>query len=151
MRIDQPTFAPGDVNTIPTASFVAGLPNGRSSNFSSGFVSRGVDVTLGNLKVRAAAAGNMSLQVSTVSGTYSVYGSQLGNADGTFIGSRRDGGAPVSVTTTPTYIFADNNYGGSGNLSTWFIMDTANQISWRLMLIVGQAFNNNFISIERLI
>ncbi len=125
-------------------------PAGNVATKAAGFVARGVDVTLGNLKVRFAATGNMSLQVSTVTGTYSVYGSQV-LVSGAVAYSAIDGAAPLSVTTTPVYLNSVNAFGGAGNTSTWNIMDTNAGMSWRISMIVGAGYNNNFISIERLL
>ena len=116
---------------------------------ASGFVNRGVDITLGNLKARIAATGNFSLQLSTVSGSYSVYGSHYLVSNGSFSNGIA-GSSPRSITTTPTYINSDNNFIDAGNTSVWLLMDTTAQISWRITMIVGAGFNNNFISIERL-
>jgi hypothetical protein len=112
---------------------------------ASGFVNRGADVTLGNLKARIAASGNSSLQVSTVSGTLTVYGS---SASGILI----DGGTtPLTITTTPAYLKATTNLGGAGESETWLIRDDANSIAWRISCVIGVGYNNNMISIEQLV
>jgi hypothetical protein len=116
---------------------------------ASGLVNRGVDVTLGNLKVRMASSGNASLQVSTVSGTYSVYGSSISNY-GTVGGISITDNAPVTITTTPEYLNVGYNFLLGGYTDTWNIMDTSKSIAWRITLIVGSGYNNNMISIERL-
>jgi hypothetical protein len=133
-----------DISKLPSG--VAGEILTKTSNL----VNRGVDVTLGNLKARIASTGNVSLQVSTVTGTYSVYGSGIYGAGGVgheFI----DGGTPLSVTTTPTYLRAATNFNGGGQTDTWLIMDPSQNISWRISLIVGYNYNNNMITIERLL
>ena len=114
------------------------------------FVGRGTDVVLGNLKVRFPATGNMSLQVSTVSGAYSVYGSHM-LVSSAIAYNAIDGAAPLSITTTPTYLNSGNNFGGAGNTGIWFIMDTGAAICWRISMIIGSGYTNNFISIERLL
>jgi hypothetical protein len=116
---------------------------------ASGIVNAGTDVTLGNLKVRLSTSGNRSLQVSTVSGTYSVYGSGIYGAGGVGHGFI-DGSTQLSITTTPTYLRASTNFSAAGQTDTWLIMDTGSNISWRISLIIGVSFNNNMISIERL-
>ena len=118
---------------------------------ASGLVNRGVDVTLGNLKVRMAATGNASLQVSTVTGTYSVYGSGTYSQIGAIAGSTIQSSSPLSITTTPAYLNSGYNFGNSGATDTWIIMDTGNSISWRITMIVGAGYVNNMISIERLL
>jgi hypothetical protein len=125
-------------------------PTGNVITKAAAFVARGVDVTLGNLKARFAASGNMSLQVSTVSGTYSIYGSGMYVAGGNGW-ANIDGGSPLSVTTTPVYLKSTINFNGAGNTDVWLVMDTSNSITWRISGIVGSGYTNNFISIERLL
>ena len=117
---------------------------------ASGLVNNGVDVTLGNLKARLAGSGNRSLQVSTVSGTYSVYGSGVYSAGGAG-GNTISAAAPVTITTTPAYLAGGLNFTTAGQTDTWMIMDTGNTIAWRISLIIGAAYNNNMVSIERLV
>jgi hypothetical protein len=97
--------------------------------------------------VRLAGSGNRSLQVSTVSGTYSVIGSGVysyNGIGGTTLSSLR------TITTTPTYIVDGYQFGVAGSTDTWILMDAANNIAWRISMIVGFSFNNNMITIERL-
>jgi hypothetical protein len=115
---------------------------------ASGLVNTGVDVTLGNLKARLASSGNYSLQLSTVSGTYSVYGSSVYSYNG--IGGITLS-SPLTITTTPTYISAGYNFLVAGSTDTWNIVDTSSGISWRITMIIGPSFINNMISIERLV
>jgi hypothetical protein len=117
---------------------------------ASGIVNAGVDVTLGNLKARIPTSGNRSLQVSTVSGTYSISGSNIYQAGGVG-GTTINGASPLSVTTTPTYLAAGENYTSAGFTSIWNIMDVSAGLAWRITLICGVSYNNNMISIERLV
>jgi hypothetical protein len=126
-------------------------PTGNVATKVAAIVGRGTDVTLGNLKIRFAASGNMSLQASTVSGTYTVYGSQVLVGSSTLGSSRIDGGSPLTITTNPAYLNSGNNFLGAGDTTTWNIMDTSAGMSWRISMIVGAGYNNNFISIERLL
>jgi hypothetical protein len=122
-------------------------PSGNVVTKAAGFVGRGTDITLGNLKVRFAASGNMSLQVSTVSGTYSIYGSGVyvsGGVAGLSAGN-------LAVNTSPVYLKSTLNFLGAGDTDTWLIMDNSASMSWRISMIIGPAYVNNFISIERLL
>ena len=139
LRIDPS----GNVNI--TGKLNIGNPTGNVATKAAGFVGRGEDITLGNLKVRFAATGNMSLQVSTVSGTYSVYGSHV-----LFSGSLGGNTANMSVSTTPAYLNSGNNFLGAGDTGVWTIMDTTAKMCWRISMIIGAGYNNNFISIEQL-
>ena len=117
---------------------------------ASGIVNAGIDVTLGNLKVRMASSGYRSLQVSTVSGTYSVIGSGIYSQNGAIAGSTIDVNTPKSISTTPTHIAAGYNFASAGATDNWILMDTTVGIAWRITMIVGASYNNNLITIERL-
>jgi hypothetical protein len=122
-------------------------PSGNIVTKAAGFVGRGVDVTLGNLKARFAASGNMSLQVSSVSGSYSTRGSDQyitnGSASTTIV---------LSITTTPTYIWSGGiNFAGAGNSETCLMYDTSAGMTWRIIGLVGPGYADNFISIERIL
>jgi hypothetical protein len=117
---------------------------------ASGFVNAGVDVTLGNLKARIPTSGNRSLQISTIAGTYSVYGSSVYSYNG-IGGVTVPSGTPINVTTTPTYLASGYTFIVAGSTDVWNIMDTSAGIAWRITMIIGADFNNNMISIERLV
>ena len=116
---------------------------------ASGVVNAGVDVTLGNLKARIPTSGNRSLQVSTVTGTYSVFGSGVYYAGGAG-GATINGSTPLSITTTPAYLAAGLNFSAAGYTDTWNLYDPGNSIGWRITLVIGVSYANNMISIERL-
>lgn len=115
---------------------------------ASGIVNRGVDVTLGNLKARLAATGNESLQLSTVSGTYNIYGSGTYNQSGTIAGVTLT--STLLITTTPTYVVPGYDFAVAGAVDVWNIVDVGSGIAWRITMIIGFSYLNNFISIERL-
>jgi len=128
-------------------------PNGVGGELlwkAGGLVNADVDVTLGNLKARIPSTGNRSLQLSTVSGTYSVYGSGVYSFSG-ISGTTINSGAPLSITTTPAYIIPSYNFTVAGAIDTWTLMDTSAGIAWRITMIIGASYNNNMISIERLV
>ena len=110
-----------------------------------------MDVTLGNLKARIPTGGNRSLQLSTVSGTYSVTGSDTYSQAGVVAGSTIQASSPRTINTTPAYLNPSYNFGTDGATDTWVIYDSSNTIAWRITLIVGPSYINNFILIERLL
>ena len=118
---------------------------------ASGFVNAGDYVTLGNLKARIPTSGNRSLQISTVTGTYSVYGSGVSVFSSNVGSTTITSSSPLSVSTTPAYLNSGNTFGTFGGTDTWNIMDTSNSIAWRISCIIGASYNNNMISIERLV
>ncbi len=140
LRIDPS----GNVNI--TGKLNIGDPTGNVVIKAAGFVGRGTDITLENLKVRFAASGNMSLQVSSGSGTISTIGSDqyITNGSGSTTISR-------SVTASPIYLWPSGlNFVDMGNSETCILIDTNTKMSWRIIGIVGPGYLNNFISIERL-
>jgi len=156
IKIDS-TFA---LNTLDTMSTTGNVTVGGNLNVTgtstslvtkaSGLVNAGVDVTLGNLRARMSTGGNRSLQLSTVSGTYSVYGSGVYSYSG-IGGATIPNNAPLSITTSPAYINSGYTFATAGATDTWTLMDTSNSIAWRITLIVGASYNNNLITIERLL
>jgi hypothetical protein len=117
----------------------------------SGIVNAGVDVTLGNLKARISSSGNRSLQVSTVTGTYSVTGSDTYSQAGVVSGSTIQANSPRTINTTPAYLNPGHSFGTDGATDTWVIYDSANNISWRITCIIGPSYVGNMITIERLL
>ncbi len=113
------------------------------------FVNAASDITLGNLKVRFPSSGNRSLQVSTFSGTYSVYGSCTYSVNSAAGGGLLAG--PFSITTTPTYLIPGHHFGSPGDVCTWQIMDTTAFIGWRISAVFGSGNNASLITIERLL
>lgn len=120
---------------------------------ASAIVNAGGEVVLGNLKARIPTSGNRSLQIATVSGTYSVYGGCTFANNANVGAARIPTSSPLNVTTTFAYLNSANNFDYSGDVCTWLITDAANNISWRLSFIIGDrpAYTNNTISIEQLL
>ena len=143
-------FFEGSGNARGAYLDISKLPDGVNGEIltkASGFVNAGDYVTLGNLKARIPTSGSRSLQLATVSGTYSVVGSNLytaNNAAGTSITSA------LTITTTPTYLNSGLNFTAVGWLDTWYLMDYVAFIGWRISMIIGPSFNANLITIERL-
>ena len=125
-------------------------PSGNVITKVSGFVNAGDYVTLGNLKARIPTSGNRSLQLVTLSGTYSVYGSGVHVFSSNLGSTTIDGGSPRTISTTPAYLNSGNTFATAGGTDTWNIMDTSNFISWRISCIIGGGYNANLITIERL-
>ncbi len=127
-------------------------PSGSVVTKAAGFVDAGDWVTLGNLKVRVAPTGYRSLQIATVAGTYTVTGSDLFSANGSG-GSTIFENNKLTITTNPAYLNAGLHFVWGGYTDTWLIMDTSNQLAWRISCIIGNNYGAfaNFISIERLL
>ena len=127
-------------------------PSGNVVVKAAGFVNAGDYVTLGNLKATIPSGlVNKSLQLATVSGTYSVYGSGVHVFSSNLGSTTINSGSPKTISTTPAYLNSGNTFGTFGGTDTWNIMDTSNFIMWRITAIIGSGYNANFISIERLL
>jgi hypothetical protein len=113
----------------------------------SGLVDAGVFLTLDNLKVTVPTSGNRGLSVAAVSGSFFV------NIGAWYGGSGGVGGTSVnnfSVTTTPSVSLFDWNFVAEGNTAQYTIYDKTNNRMYRVTMMIGPAYLNNFISIERL-
>jgi hypothetical protein len=117
--------------------------------FASGYVNAGSFVTLDNLKCTVTTGGGRGLSVASVTGTFQAH------ISGTFGYVNGVGGsattAPVTYTTTPSSSFFGWSFPNQGDGSTYLINDVTNWRFYRVTLMIGPGYSNNFISIERLI
>ncbi len=114
---------------------------------ASGMVNAGTFVTLDNIKAQVPASGNRGLSLATVSGTVTGYIS--GHYQG-IMSSSAGTSSTTSLSTTATSSMFSWNFGQQGDMSTYILRDDTNNRVYRIILIIGAAYNNNFISIERL-
>ena len=113
----------------------------------SGLVDAGVFLTMDNLTVTVPTSSNRGLSVAAVSGSFSA------NIGAWYGGSGGVGGDSVnnlSVTTTPSGSLFSWNFVAEGNSAQYTIYDKTNNRMYRVTLMIGPAYLNNFISIERL-
>jgi hypothetical protein len=114
----------------------------------SGVVNAGVFVTLDNLKATVPTTGNRGLSIAAVSGSFSA------NIGAWYGGSGGVGGDSVnnlSVTTTESGSLFSWNFVAEGNSAQYTIYDKTNNRMYRVTLMIGPAYLDNFISIERLL
>jgi hypothetical protein len=114
---------------------------------ASGIVNAGTFVTLDNIKAQLPTSGNRGLSLATVSGTVSGYIS--GHYQG-LAGSSSGTSSTTSLSTTATSSMFNWNFTNQGDMSTYILRDDTNNRVYRIILIIGGSYNNNFISIERL-
>jgi hypothetical protein len=123
--------------------------SGGIKGFASGYVNAGQFVTLDNLKFGVTTGGQRGLCCATVTGTVALSISAnyalVGGANGS---ATQYPGA--TYTTTPSGSWFGWSFPNAGDGSTYLINDYANQRFYRVILSIGVAYNNNFISIERL-
>jgi hypothetical protein len=117
------------------------------NNRVSGFVNAGTFVTMDNIKASVATGGNRGLILATVTGSYTFM------ISGTFGYSGGGGGASATgtLTTTASNSMFNWNFGAAGDGSTYIVNDVTNSKVYRITKMIGAGYNNNFISIERLI
>jgi hypothetical protein len=113
----------------------------------SGFVNAGTFLTLDNLKVSVTTGGTRGLSVGAVSTNFTANISGL-------LGWAGGGGGASAVnigygTTGSTSAFGWN-FTTEGDGSYYTILDKTNSRFYRVTLMIGGGYNNNFISIERL-
>jgi hypothetical protein len=117
--------------------------------FASGYVNAGQFVTLDNLKFSVTTSGQRGLCCATVSGTVTLsisatYGLAGGN------GGYATGWPGTTYNTTTSGSWFGWHFPNAGDGSTYIINDYTNNRFYRVTLMIGLSYNNNFISIERL-
>jgi hypothetical protein len=119
--------------------------------FASGYVNAGTFVTLDNIKATVPTSGSRGLSLAAVSGTFTCsvsghymysYAAPSGTAS-TYPGA--------TYSTTPSGSLFGWGFGNAGDTSVYYLNDYNNQRFYRITLMIGASYNNNFISIERLI
>lgn len=118
--------------------------------FASGYVNAGAFVTLDNIKATVTTAAPRGLSVGAVSGTFtcSIAGQYMFSAGGP--GGTATAYPGPTYSTTPSGSWFGWNFGNAGDTSVYFVNDYNNRLFYRIILMIGAGYSNNFISIERL-
>jgi len=114
---------------------------------ASGYVNAGTYITLDNLRATLTSSSNRGLSLATVSGSFTA------NLSGTYstTTSTNGGAAAVAVITTSASASLFNwNFTGQADTATYIVSDITNSKAYRVTLMIGGTYLNNFISIERL-
>ncbi len=114
---------------------------------ASGMVNAGTFVTLDNIKATVTSSGNRGLSIAAVSTNFSANISAYYAMNGGVAGTATNN---FSVTTTPTSTLFTWNFTAEGDGAYYTIVDKTNNRMYRVTLMIGASYNNNFISIERL-
>jgi hypothetical protein len=114
---------------------------------ASGIVNAGTFVTLDNIKATLTSSSNRGLSVAAVSTNFSANISAYHAYSGGIAGISANN---QSITTTPTTSLFGWNFPAEADGSYYNILDKTNNRFYRITLMIGASFNNNFISIERL-
>lgn len=118
--------------------------------FASGYVNAGTYVTLDNIKATVATGGARGLSVASVSGTFtaSIGGHYMYNW------SSAEGTATAypghTTTVTPSGSWFGWSFGNAGDTAIYYVNDYNNKRFYRITMMIGASYLNNFISIERL-
>lgn len=115
---------------------------------ASGIVIPGTYIALDNIKATLTSSGTyrgLSLAAVSTSFTANISAHYAMNGGA-------NGGANFNnvITTTPTSAIFGWGFGTEGDGSYYNILDKTNNRFYRITLMIGAGFNNNFISIERL-
>jgi len=113
----------------------------------SGFVDAGTFVSLDNIKCTVTTSGNRGLSLGAVSTSF------VANISGQYTVSGGTGGGTannLTYTTTASTSLYNWNFPTEGDGSQYQIVDKTNNRVYRVSLMIGSSYVNNFISIERL-
>ena len=118
------------------------------NNRVSGLVNAGTFVTMDLIKATVTTSGQRGLSLATTTGTFTY---NIGGTYGTAIPSSGGSSGSGTLSTTATASIFNWNFGSAGDTSTYILTDTTNSRAYRITLQIGSSYNNNMISIERLI
>ena len=118
------------------------------NNRVAALVNAGTFVTMDNIKATVTTGGYRGLSLASVSGTFNI--NIGGNYSGPTVGSSGTAGT-MTITTTASGSVFSWGFPSQGDTSTYIITDTTNGRAYRITLQIGNGYNNNMISIERLI
>jgi hypothetical protein len=100
-----------------------------------------------NLKVTVTTGGNRGLSIGAVSTNFTA------NVSGWYGLTSSGSGASannVAYTTTASGSAFSWSFPAEGNAAQYNILDKTNSRMYRVMMVIGASYLNNFISIERL-
>jgi hypothetical protein len=131
------------IDLAQAASTVGTLLNNRVS----GFVNAGANVIMDSLKATVTTSAQRGLSLAATVGSFEA------NVAGTYANVGGTGGsrASVSITTTPSASLFGWNFDIAGDMATYVITDSTNSRAYRVTMQIGDGYNNNMVSIERLI
>ena len=118
------------------------------TNKVAAFVNPGTFVTMDNIKATLTSSGNRGLSLATVSGSITV---SIAANYAVVSGSGGYSAPNGTYTTTASSSIFGWNFTGAGDCSIYTISDVTNNRAYRITLQIGAGYNNNMISIERLI
>ena len=137
--------SPGNVEI--TGKLSVGDPTGNVVTKASGLVNAGSFVTLDNVKATVTSSGNRSLSIGAVSTSFNAnisgYYGAVGGGNGNAVNNQ------TYATSASTAIFGWN-FPNHSESATYLLQDSSNSRMYRITMMIGPSYINNFISIERL-
>jgi hypothetical protein len=117
------------------------------NNRVSGFVNAGANVIMDSLKATVTTSDQRGLSLAATVGSFEA------NVAGTYANVGGTGGsrASVSITTSPSASLFGWNFDIAGDMATYIITDSTNSRAYRVTMQIGDGYNNNMVSIERLV
>jgi hypothetical protein len=131
-----------DINKLSANAGVSG------KGFASGYVNAGTFVTLDNIKCAVTTGGCRGLSLATTTGSIQAHiSATFGYVNG--VGGNATTQS-YTYNTTPSGSLFGYSFPNQGDGSVYLINDVTNWRFYRVTLMIGPGYNNNFISIERL-
>ena len=138
----------GTLSAAPNGTNIDIIPTVSDIKISSGYVNAGNFVTLDNIKATVTTTGNRGLSVASVEGSFQAHiSATFGYVNG--VGGNATTG-PVTYNTTPSSSWFGYHFPNQGDGSVYLVNDITNTRFYRITLMIGPGYANNFISIERL-
>jgi hypothetical protein len=118
------------------------------NNRVSGLVNAGTFVTMDLIKATVTTSGNRGLSLAATTGSFAI---NIGGTYATTTPSSGGSAGTLTVTTTASASVFNWGFFNQGDTATYILTDTTNSRAYRITLQIGAGYNNNMISIERLI
>jgi hypothetical protein len=118
------------------------------NNRVSGIVNAGTFVTMDNLKATVTTSSNRGLSLATVSGTVTGF---VSSSYSLVVGAPGGAAGNISLTTTPSTSIQGYNFSSEGDTAIYVVRDNTNNRVYRITMMIGGSYSNNFISFERLL
>ena len=118
------------------------------NNRVSGLVNAGTFVTMDLIKATVTTSGNRGLSLAATTGSFAI---NIGGTYATTTPSNGGSAGTMTVTTTASASVFNWGFTNQGDIATYIITDTTNSRAYRITVQIGNSYNNNMISIERLI
>jgi hypothetical protein len=123
------------------------IGSGNFMNKISAKVNAGTYVAMGNFAFSVWTATNRSLVGKTTTGASRYV---LGSTDYYVVGNHNGQRASLTINTYATYIASNYHFAAHGNMQTFWFQDQTDYSSYRVYMLIGNAYLNNIITIEQL-